>query len=300
MKKFLLSLFILAVFAGAVFFLGWVQFSVPAGHVGILVSKTGGINPEPVVPGQFRWTWEKLLPTNCEILIFRPVPQECTFSRSGTLPSAELYSRFLDGNPDFSWKLSASLSVAAAEDALPDLVRRFGLRSDEDLRALLDSEAEKAFQTAAEKYLEAAAQQAFSGEDSPLSVSVFSGVPVFAVFAGDALPEGFSLAAANVTDSHLPDFRLYARGAEVYGEYAAEYGRMAAAVALQSAESEISSREQMRLFAEWGTFLQKFPSLIEFLAVARDDAAGTLDLLRELRSAAAEPAAAPAPENAVN
>ena len=205
MKKFLLSLFILAVFAGAVFFLGWVQFSVPAGHVGILVSKTGGINPEPVVPGQFRWTWEKLLPTNCEILIFRPVPQECTFSRSGTLPSAELYSRFLDGNPDFSWKLSASLSVAAAEDALPDLVRRFGLRSDEDLRALLDSEAGKAFQTAAEKYLEAAAQQAFSGENTPLSVSVFSGLPDFAVFAGDALPEGFSLAAANVTDSHLPD-----------------------------------------------------------------------------------------------
>lgn len=300
MKKFLLSLFILAVFAGAVFFLGWAQFSVPAGHVGILVSKTGGIDPEPVIPGQFRWTWEKLLPTNCEILIFRPAPQENTFSRSGTLPSAELYSRFLDGNPDFSWKLSASVSVAAAEDALPDLVRRFGLRSDEDLRALLDSEAGKAFQAAAEKYLEAAAQQAFSGEDMPLSVSVFSGLPDFAAFVGDALPEGFSLAAANVTDSHLPDFRLYARGAEVYGEYAAEYGRMAAAVALQSAESEISSREQMRLFAEWGTFLQKFPSLIEFLAVARDDAAGTLDLLRELRSAAAEPAAAPAAENAVN
>ena len=40
----------------------------------------------------------------------------------------------------------------------------------------------------------------------------------------------------------------------------------------------------MRLFAQWGEFLQKFPNLIDFLAVARDNASETLELLRDLKN----------------
>ena len=71
MKKFFLSLFIIILFAGAVFFIGWGQFAVPAGSYGVMVSKTSGISEKTIVPGEFCWFWERLLPTNVSMRTFQ-------------------------------------------------------------------------------------------------------------------------------------------------------------------------------------------------------------------------------------
>ena len=45
MKKALASLIILILFGGVVFYLGWVQFDVPIGNYGLMLSKTSGVYP---------------------------------------------------------------------------------------------------------------------------------------------------------------------------------------------------------------------------------------------------------------
>ncbi len=74
MKKNRLAVLLLLVCSATVFFIGWIQFSVPAGKYGVLVSKTGGVDPDPVLPARFRWQWERLIPTNTELFVFDLVP----------------------------------------------------------------------------------------------------------------------------------------------------------------------------------------------------------------------------------
>lgn len=89
MKKALASLIILILFGGVVFYLGWVQFDVPIGNYGLMLSKTSGVYPELIQSGTFLWRWERLLPTNTQLRIFSldPVSQTDTFNSS--LPSAQ-------------------------------------------------------------------------------------------------------------------------------------------------------------------------------------------------------------------
>ncbi len=278
MKKFMTFL-LLVIFASVVFYFGWVQFAVPAGHAGVIISKTGGIDSTPVIPGKFRWTWEKLLPTNCKILSFSLRPVECSFSKSGELPSAELYARFLEGSPSFSWSISASVSVRAKEYALPVIVTRYGIETEEELRILAAELAERAFSAAVEKAI------AYSLELKE-SAMLSSALADFESLFAQELPEGFAVVFAYVEEASLPDFSLYAAGSSIYAEYIAQYSEAARALAVRIAEEELANDEQMRLFEKWGSFLEKFPSLIEFLAVARDDASSALSLLQSLRGEA--------------
>ena len=94
MKKFFLSLFIIILFAGAVFFIGWGQFAVPAGSYGVMVSKTSGISEKTIVPGEFCWFWERLLPTNVSMRTFSmiPVTKETTISTDSETIYMDVYA----------------------------------------------------------------------------------------------------------------------------------------------------------------------------------------------------------------
>ena len=104
MKKVIAVFFILLVLAGVVFYFGWTQFKVGAGECGVLISKTSGVNREPVMPGKFSWHWECLLPTNAVLRVFSLKPRSVTKTVSGSLPSADVYSTAFQSAPDFSYR----------------------------------------------------------------------------------------------------------------------------------------------------------------------------------------------------
>ena len=97
MKKkitsFLVCLLILIAFGGFVFFIGWTQFKIEPSNVGILVSKTSGINNKPVYPGTFSWHWEFLIPTNAQLKMFTQEPYIISKNVKGTLPNGEIYQQ---------------------------------------------------------------------------------------------------------------------------------------------------------------------------------------------------------------
>ena len=285
MKKFFAAIFILAIFAGVIFYFGWVQFAIPAGYTGVMISKTGGINSSPIVPGVFRWSWEPLLPTNCKIISFSMRPVELALNTSGSLASGDLYVRFLEGSPNFSYSLSANFSLRAAQDNLPLIIEEYSIESDDELNALLEELGQKAFYSATEKYIAAQVQNAAAArsQEEAAAPPPPAASSIEALFK-EEMPKWIATVSFSVAECTLPDFALYAEGASIYAEYSARRSEVAVAAAVKAAEEEIASEEQMRLFAEWGEFIQKFPLLIDFLAVARDNASDTLELLRSLKN----------------
>ncbi|MCK9169206.1 MAG: hypothetical protein M0P01_02200 [Treponema sp.] len=138
-KKNIAEIIIVIIFVGFVFFGGWTQFKVGPEKCGILISKTSGVNRDPVLPGKFTWHWECLIPTNAELRLFSLKPYTETKSIQGSLPSADVYSGVFDMHPDFSYRFDFSISGKAVPDDIAQLVKN-GIISDSDsLNSYLDS-----------------------------------------------------------------------------------------------------------------------------------------------------------------
>ena len=101
-KRTLITLIFLAAL-GAVFYFGYYQFQLPADQYGVIFTKLNGWDPLVVKPASFRIEWEGLIPLNLKMEKFDLLPVTKRISSSGTLPSSEIYSMYLENNPDFSF-----------------------------------------------------------------------------------------------------------------------------------------------------------------------------------------------------
>ena len=141
MKKFSISLFILLVFSALVFFIGWTQFKVKAENVGVVISKTSGVDPLPVENGKFSWHWQFLLPTNAILRTFEIKPVNTTKTVSGELPSGNLYSSIFNSSDNFSYSFSFSISLTISPQAIIELVKLNKITNTEDLHEYLETAA---------------------------------------------------------------------------------------------------------------------------------------------------------------
>lgn len=276
-----LSILFLMAFAVAVFCAGWVQFSVPAAKYGVLVSKTGGVDPDPIIPGKFRWQWERLLPTNARVVPFNLSPVTVTVSATGTLPSGDLYSKMLEGDPDFAWSVNVTLSGRVKAGKLPILVRDMAITSQSGLddwtKARLDS-----LGTDAINRLIAGLASESTGTSDPVSPAAFA----------DALRASLSRASVGEieilecepTVAKIPDMSLYALAGKTYADYQSARRDLFAKTAAREADSAVSEYLQIERFGRWGELLTKYPILIDFLAVAKDDAGQAFKAVRDLGS----------------
>ena len=133
MKKFLTTFFILIILGALGLFLGWAHLGVPPDAYGIIRSKTHGLDTTLVKPGEFRWIWYKLIPTNTTTYVFRLNPVSHEFSTRGVLPSGRVYAAFAGMEDDFSWEIRASFSFCLRPEALVTLVSTQNISSQEDL-----------------------------------------------------------------------------------------------------------------------------------------------------------------------
>jgi hypothetical protein len=278
MKKFFVSLLILCVLGGAAFFIGWIQFAIPAGMYGVLVSKTGGVNMKPIEPGTFRWQWERLLPTNTIIHRFSLTPQSVSLPVTGKLPSADIYSSLMDGSPDFSYNISVAVSLSLKAQYLPDLVRNRNITEQYQLDDFLKVEAKRAG-AAAVQYLVSSAgeQQDISGN------SVSRDNVIHAISAETEFPE-IEITEISFNAVKMPDMALYRDAQRFYLSY---YEQVRTGM-LRSADAQaaVSSGDYLQIerFARWGKILTEYPILIDFIAVSRDDAAAALGALESMRA----------------
>lgn len=157
MKNFICFI-ILLIFGAFIFFVGWTQIKVKPGKIGIVQSKTGGINSKPVIPGKFSWHKEFLIPTNAQINKFEYKPYNGTKTVSG--------KRSI--NYDYSFTFQISLSYEP--ELIIDLLAENKISNQQDFEQYLDGTAAYLAQRAADFYLSKfALNQNFAPENVTIS-----------------------------------------------------------------------------------------------------------------------------------
>lgn len=209
-KNFIACVLIIFVFTLTLFFIGWTQFKVKNGTVGVVVSKTSGVSENPVVPGKFSWHWEFLIPTNAELKIFSVKPYNFSKNIEGELPSAEILKKAFKDSPDFSYKFNFEITAAVVQERLPELLRSSIISDQESL----------------EKYIESAVQEAsfsavsylLTNEDEYSAVKPET-TPMQKLLSSFQVAEKYpavSFTSFYVVSSVLPDYKLYLRARKLY------------------------------------------------------------------------------------
>lgn len=148
MKKFFISLIILAIFGGAVFYIGWTQFKIKPEHIGVVISKTNGIDKIPVENGKFSWHKQFLLPTNAVLKSFSIKPVNVTKTIEGTKQS--------DFGGDLSFSFDFTLSLTVAPEVIPTLIEQNKITNSQELTDYLTNAADTIAQLSAEYMLKKA------------------------------------------------------------------------------------------------------------------------------------------------
>jgi len=279
MKK-RLTVFILLACAITVFFIGWVQFSVPVGKYGILISKTGGVNSKTIIPGAFRWQWEKLIPTNSTIITYDLVPRTYSITAEGILPSGDLYQHMLEGNPDFSWKIGISISGRITPHYLPILVRLLDIKDQTSLdnwvKQRISSITDNAARTIIADVMKNPSQYPDFASD-PTRVSELLKTKI-AALSNDEI-EILEITPQTI---RIPDFALYAVASQTYADYQIQRQTLLNKTAAAEANTSVAEYLQIERFARWGELLTKYPILIDFLALPKDVAGTAFSAVKSL------------------
>lgn len=262
MKKAVVSLIILLIAAGAVFYLGWVQFAVPAGSCGVMISKTGGVYSEPITSGKFIWRWERLLPTNTELRIFNLTPVTVAETITSSLPSAALYSTVIAGELDFSYSVEIKTTAKLAPDAVLQLVKKNDIKNQTELDTTVTSLIKQFNRTVVDFILQQESGVAADGI-SPLSFTTESLLD--SIDVGNLFP-GLEITFVEISSVTVPDITLYRAVRDMY----------LAEQQLQVRESgepaaELKQGNPMSSLADMGELLTKYPGLLELLTTSESN-----------------------------
>jgi hypothetical protein len=203
MKKFLACVFILAIFSGVVFYFGWTQFRVKPDTIGIVVSKTNGIDDKPVQNGEFAWHWQFLLPTNATLKSFHIKPVESVKTISGALPSGEAYAAIYGAEGLFNYSFTFDISLTVSPEAVVELMKLNKITDDSDLGAYLEGAAGTLAQHAANFILTKAQDNPDFRAESLRREEILRGIQIYKDF-----PE-IDVSVFSIQNSKLPDYKMY-------------------------------------------------------------------------------------------
>ena len=203
MKKFLACVFILAIFSGVIFYFGWTQFRVKPDTIGIVVSKTNGIDDKPVQNGEFAWHWQFLLPTNATLKNFHIKPVESVKTISGALPSGEAYAAIYGAEGLFNYSFTFDISLTVSPEAVVELMKLNKITDDSDLTAYLEGAAGTLAQHAANFILTKAQDNPDFRAESLRREEILRGIQIYKDF-----PE-IDVSVFSIQNSKLPDYKMY-------------------------------------------------------------------------------------------
>ncbi|MDR0402988.1 MAG: hypothetical protein LBH35_05290 [Treponema sp.] len=262
MKKVLTILILLGA-AGVCFFLGWVQFQVPPGAYGVIRSKTHGTDGGVIRPGEFRWVWYRLIPTNAVVQVYTLPEPALPIEIRGKLPSGDVYSAMAGIAGDFSYELKGSFSYSLRPEALPGLVERWNMSSQKDLDAYVEKlspEIENRIRQNLWTYAER--------EDVLERIRTGGSIPELEGTLAAAFPAAENL-AIRLEILNFPDFTLYREVKEFYGDYIASQRQTLSAGLDRMAGEAVAAKRRLDELSLYGELLSKYPILLNYLALEK-------------------------------
>ena len=272
MKKGIISTIIILLFAGFVFYLGFVSFKIPVGKYGVMVSKTSGVYKELLQNGKFCWRWEKIIPRNAKIYVFDGESRKYTQSFTGELPSAKIYSAFVKGEPDFSYSFDFEIYLSLDPQKLVDFVRQENITDETALNEYLEKTAEKISRDLSQHIIELNENTVIASYDVPQMLEKlnltqkYDFVEVQEVF----------LKKANV-----PDLNLYKLAKTSYQTFQTNVDDNLKILAKQQAEKIMQNETSMKQLSKIAEILRQYPELNTLLT--NGNAADFFKALKDLK-----------------
>jgi hypothetical protein len=257
-NRIVANIVVLMVAAAAVFFIGWLQFTVRPGNCAIMVTKTGGVYEKPIVPGKFEWRWERLLPTNVDLRTFALTPYTSKQSVSGSLPSADIYSKQMKNNPDFSYAAVLSITMEATPEQILNLVKSRNIKSQKELNDYFDSRAVLAAKKVMEYFLDK------KESDISFSTKAVSNDELAEIITNDKNDFlDMSITDVSVISAKVPDLYLYKLAKNSYNSYQLQVTESLRKIAGEQAVSIVEENRSLERLEKLGQLLQKYPQLQE-------------------------------------
>ena len=203
MKKFLACIIILAVFTAIVFYKGWTQFRVKPDTMGVVVSKTNGVDDKPVLNGEFAWHWQFLLPTNAVLKSFQIKPVSVEKTISGVLPSGEAYASIYNAQGLFDYSFTFNIELTVSPEAVIELMKQNKITDDRNLETYLEGAAGTLAQYAANFILSKAKDNSDFKVESLRREEILRGIQIYKDF-----PE-IDVTVFSIQKSKLPDYNMY-------------------------------------------------------------------------------------------
>lgn len=205
MKKFNLCLLFLIIVSGVCFYFGWTQRKVEADKIGIVISKSSGICEEPVIPGDFNWHWQFLIPKNAKLLQFSIKPVNVNKTIKGQLPSGDLYTSIYGSADSFSYYFTFTISLTLSPQAIISLYKENKISNDDDLQAYMNGACDSIAQLAADYYLTKSRENPNFNLEKIRRDDIIRAIQTYKEY-----PE-LELSTFAMVESKVPDYNLYRR-----------------------------------------------------------------------------------------
>lgn len=280
MKKVCIITVIILACAAAVFFFGWTQFSIPAGKYGVMLSKSGGYYPQAIVPGNFTWRWERIVPTNAQILVFDLTPRQVHYAADGSLPSADRYGKVLNTKDDFSWGFGMDALITLKAEQLVPVVEKSTIQTQEALESYIDSHIRAVLQTIMYRAVSQLVDNPYEYQQVKTDYHTLSEKIKDELIK--TAGQDFSIEAVTLTKLTIPDIHTYKIAEQAYNQYEQQREMLLAETAAKEAQYAASEQFQIDRLTKWGDFLAKYPHIIELIAVAQQDSKAALNALKSL------------------
>lgn len=262
MRKFIVSMIILIIVAGVAFFFGWVQIQLPENTYAVAFTKTGGWDEQVIEPGVFTWRWERLIPTNMTLHLFELSPYGTTAGVESGLPSGEVYAEGLPEQPDFTYRVSLSVSYRVKPSALPRLVTEEQLSPD-GLESWYEGIADRIAQRTM-----SLVKQLFQNPNAVASADEAWIAVEDAVVSG--LQESFSyldFVTIVPKEIRVPDLDLYREAKQLYMDLLDTRRDSLAAAIREQSQERVQDMTRIELLEKYGELLTKYPVLLQYLQV---------------------------------
>lgn len=205
MKKSVFCLIIIFLFSCFVFWVGFTQRKIKPQSFGVLQSKTGGLYEKPLLPGQFNWNKEFLLPTNAKLSIFQIEPYYSNKSISGELPSGSLYSKIYNSDYNFAYNFEFDIALTISPNAVVNLIKLNQVNTQEDLQKYLSSASTVVSQLACEYLLTKLQNNSNFKVESLRKDELLKNIKIYTEF-----PD-VEVISISIINSKVPDYSLYSK-----------------------------------------------------------------------------------------
>ena len=257
-KHIFLNIVIILILALAVFFIGWMQFLVKPGYIGVFQSKTSGFCEKPVKNGEFSWKWERLLPTNSTLTSYSLKTYQNRHKISGSLPSSEIYINHISQKADFSYSYEMNISLLPDKNFIFGLAKKGIIKNQEDLDRVMNEKSLLACQKIVDYILRSRGETYFS------ELSTLSSEDLAEICLENTRDfNGIEISGIEFITSRTPDMYLYNLAKKSFTDYQSEVNRIMKEKASEKADDVIEQDKTIEQLEKFGQLLQKYPQLQE-------------------------------------